>query len=109
VRSIEPHLIEAARSLGIRRGMLVREVVLPGALPLVFTGLRLSLQACWTTLVAGELIGAIVGLGHVLYQAGLDLYPAMIVAGMMGVAVAGAMMTVALAWLEVRSMPWRSP
>lgn len=107
VRSIEPHLVEAARSLGIRGPMLVREVLFPGALPLIFTGLRLSLQACWTTLVAGELIGAIVGLGHVLYQAGLDLYPAMIVVGMAAVAVAGAIMTIALAWIERFAIPWR--
>jgi NitT/TauT family transport system permease protein/taurine transport system permease protein len=108
VRSIEPYLIEAARSLGVRRAMLVREVLIPGALPLIFTGLRLSLQACWTTLVAAELIGAIVGLGHVLYQAGLDIFPAMIVVGMIGVAIAGALMTMALAWLETRAMPWHT-
>jgi taurine transport system permease protein len=108
VRSIEPHLIEAARSLGIGRTMLVREVLFPGALPLVFTGLRLSLQACWTTLVAAELIGAIVGLGHLLYQAGLDIFPAMIVVGMIGVAVAGGLSTLALSWLEVYAMPWRA-
>src|SRR3984893_6382032 len=109
VRSIEPHLIEAARSLGIGRRMLVREVLFPGSLPLVFTGLRLSLQACWTTLVAGELIGAIVGLGHVLSQAGLDIFPAMIVVGMIGVAVAGGLSTLALGWLELRALPWRAP
>ena len=88
--------------------MMVREVLIPGALPLVFTGLRLSLQACWTTLVAGELIGAITGLGHLLYQAGLDLYPAMIVVGMVAVALAGGLMTALLAWAEKRSMPWRT-
>lgn len=107
VRSIEPHLIQAARSLGIPGPMFVREVVVPGALPLIFTGLRLSLQACWTTLVAGELIGAILGLGHVLYQAGLDIYPAMIVVGMASVAVAGALMTAVLTWIERRVTPWR--
>jgi taurine transport system permease protein len=107
VRSIEPHLIEAAKSLGIPRGLLVREVLVPGALPLIFTGLRLSLQACWTTLVAGELIGAITGLGHLLYQAGLDINPAMIVVGMLNVALAGALMTALLALAETRSMPWR--
>jgi NitT/TauT family transport system permease protein/taurine transport system permease protein len=69
--------------------------------------LRLSLQACWTTLVAAELIGAIVGLGHVLYQAGLDIYPAMIVVGMLSVAAAGALMTFVLGWIERRAMPWR--
>jgi NitT/TauT family transport system permease protein/taurine transport system permease protein len=107
VRAIEPHLVEAARSLGVPRAMFVREVLFPAALPLIFTGLRLSMQACWTTLVAGELIGAIVGLGHVLYQAGLDIYPAMIVVGMLGVAVAGALTTSVIAWIEARSMPWR--
>jgi NitT/TauT family transport system permease protein/taurine transport system permease protein len=107
VRSIEPYLIEAARSLGATRRMMVREVLLPGALPLIFTGLRLSLQACWTTLVAGELIGAITGLGHLLYQAGLDLFPAMILVGMVAVAFAGALMTALLGWAEKRSMPWR--
>jgi NitT/TauT family transport system permease protein/taurine transport system permease protein len=108
VRTIEPHLIEAASSLGVRGPKFVREVLVPGALPLIFTGLRLSLQACWTTLVAGELIGAIVGLGHVLYQAGLDIYPAMIVVGMLSVAVAGGVMTLILGWIETRAMPWRS-
>jgi NitT/TauT family transport system permease protein/taurine transport system permease protein len=108
VRSIEPYLIEAARSLGASRAMLVREVLVPGALPLMFTGLRLSLQACWTTLVAGELIGAILGLGHVLYQAGLDLFPAMIVVGMLGVAAGGGLTTAILGWLETRAMPWHS-
>lgn len=108
VRSIEPFLIEAARSLGATRTMMLREVLLPGALPLIYTGLRLSLQACWTTLVAGELIGAIQGLGHLLYQAGLDLYPAMILVGMVAVAAAGAVMTAMLDWSERRSMPWRA-
>jgi taurine transport system permease protein len=108
VRSIERHLIEAARVLGIQRGMLVREVLVPGAAPFIFTGLRLSLQACWTTLVAGELIGAAAGLGRVLSQGALDIYPAMILVGMAGVALAGSVMTWGLGRLERRAMPWRS-
>src|SRR5512140_2280895 len=107
VRTIEPHLIEAARMLGVPPRMLVREVLVPGALPMIFTGLRLSLQACWTTLVAAELIGAIAGLGHVLSQSSLDIFPAMIVVGMAGVAVAGALTTLALGWIEDRALPWR--
>jgi len=107
VRNIEPYLIEAARMLGVSRWMLVREVLIPGALPMIFTGLRLSLQACWTTLVAAELIGAIAGLGHVLYQSSLDIFPAMIVVGMAAVAVTAAVTTLLLGWLERRAMPWR--
>jgi NitT/TauT family transport system permease protein/taurine transport system permease protein len=74
---------------------------------MIFTGLRLSLQACWTTLVAGELIGAAAGLGRVLSQGALDIFPAMILVGMVGVAIAGAVMTWALGQVEVRAMPWR--
>jgi NitT/TauT family transport system permease protein/taurine transport system permease protein len=108
VRSIEPHMIEAARTLGVSRWMLVREVLVPGAAPMIFTGLRLSLQACWTTLVAGELIGAAAGLGRVLSQGALDIFPAMILVGMVGVAVTGGVMTWALGWLERRAIAWRS-
>jgi taurine transport system permease protein len=43
----------------------------------------------------------------VLYQASLDLFPAMIVVGMAGVAITGAAMTLALGWVERRAMPWR--
>jgi NitT/TauT family transport system permease protein/taurine transport system permease protein len=107
VRSIEPTLFEAARTLDIRGWMLVREILLPGAAPMIFTGLRLSLQACWTTLVAGELIGAIAGLGHVLYQSSLDIFPAMILVGMIAVAVTAGVMTKMLEWVELRAMPWR--
>lgn len=108
VRAIEPHVVEAARMLGASRRMFVLEVLVPGALPLIFTGLRLSLQACWTTLVAGELIGAIAGLGHLLQQASLDIFPAMILVGMAGVAVCGGLMTAVLGWFERRAMPWRN-
>ncbi len=107
VRAIEPHLLEASRMLGVSRPMLVREVLVPGAMPMIFTGLRLSLQACWTTLVAGELIGAIAGLGHVLYQASLDIFPAMIVVGMAAVAVTGAAMTMVLGRIERHVLRWR--
>jgi taurine transport system permease protein len=107
VRSIEPHMLEAARMLGVKGWMLVREVLVPGAAPMIFTGLRLSLQACWTTLVAGELIGAAAGLGRVLSQGSLDIFPAMILVGMVGVALAGGLMTWLLGQVELRTMPWR--
>ena len=53
----------------------MREVLVPAALPHIFTGLRLSLQASWTTLVAAELVGALYGLGQVLNQRGAGHLP----------------------------------
>lgn len=94
--------------LGIRGWTLVKDVIIPAALPSIFTGLRLSLQACLTALVAAELLGALLGMGKVLYQAGLDIYPAMILAGMVTVAIVGFLLTALLDWVERYSMPWRN-
>lgn len=107
VRQIERPIFEAAAMLDARGLRYWREVLVPGALPSIFTGLRLSLQASWTTLVAAELVGALAGLGQILNQAAQDIYPGMIVVGMASVAACGWTMTQGLAWIERRAMPWR--
>jgi NitT/TauT family transport system permease protein/taurine transport system permease protein len=106
VRSIDPTMIEAARMLGTPRWRFAREILTPGAAPMIFTGLRLSLQASWTTLVAAELVGALAGLGHVLNVAQQDLYPGMILVGMISVADFGALTTAMLGWFERRTIGW---
>ena len=108
VRQIEQPIFEAAAMLDVRGLRYWREVLIPGAMPSIFTGLRLSLQASWTTLVAAELVGAVAGLGTILNQAAQDIYPAMIVVGMASVALAGWAMTLGLGWLERRAMPWKA-
>ena len=107
VRQIDRPIFEASAMLDVTGWRYWREVLIPGALPSIFTGLRLSLQASWTTLVAAELIGAVAGLGQILNQAAQDIYPAMIVVGMISVALSGWLMTLGLAWIEHRAMPWR--
>jgi NitT/TauT family transport system permease protein/taurine transport system permease protein len=109
VRQIDRPLFEAAAVLGIRGARYWREVLVPGALPSIFTGLRLSLQASWTTLVAAELVGAVAGLGQILNQGAQDIFPAMILVGMLSVALCGWLMTLGLGWIERRVMPWRAP
>jgi taurine transport system permease protein len=108
VRQIDKPVFEAAAMLGVQGWRYWREVLIPGALPSIFTGLRLSLQASWTTLVAAELVGAVAGLGQILNQAAQDIYPAMIVVGMASVALCGWLMTLGLGWLEKRVMPWKA-
>jgi NitT/TauT family transport system permease protein/taurine transport system permease protein len=107
VRNIDTPVLEAARMLGIRGWKYASEVLVPGAFPMIFTGLRLSLQASWTTLVAAELIGALYGLGSILNQGAQDIYPAMIVVAMVSVAICGGITTALLGMLERRAMPWQ--
>ncbi|MBL8588615.1 MAG: ABC transporter permease [Methylobacteriaceae bacterium] len=106
VRNIDRPVLEAARMLGTPRWRMVREVIAPAASPMIFTGLRLSLQASWTTLVAAELVGALVGVGFVLNMAQQDIYPGMILVGMLTVGVLGWATTVILAWIERRALAW---
>jgi taurine transport system permease protein len=106
VRTIEPYVIEAARMLGTPRLRFVREVLIPAATPSIFTGMRLSLQASWTTLVAAELVGALYGLGRILNVAQQDIYPGMIFVGMACVSILGWATTRLLAEIETHSLPW---
>ncbi|HZP89169.1 MAG TPA: ABC transporter permease [Burkholderiales bacterium] len=106
VRNVDITLQEAARVHGASRMVLLRDVLIPGSLPMIFTGLRLSLQASWTTLVAAELVGAFTGLGKVLSVATLDIYPGMILFAMVWVGLLGALMTKSLGWIETKALPW---
>jgi len=107
VRQVDPLLIAAARTQGASTAQVIRHVVIPGSMPMIFTGLRLSLQASWTTLVAAELVGAFFGLGRVLNIAGQDIFPGMIIVGMVAVAVFGALTTWLLGRVERRVINWR--
>lgn len=106
VRAIASPMLEAGRMLGTPTLRFVGEILVPAALPMIFTGLRLSLQASWTTLIAAELVGAIYGLGRVLNAAQQDIYPGMILVGMICVAILGWATTYLLATIERRSIYW---
>ncbi|MCC6312396.1 MAG: ABC transporter permease, partial [Thermomicrobiales bacterium] len=69
IRQIDRKLVEAGRAYGLSGAALAREVLLPAALPSLFTGLRLGLAQAWLFLVAAELIGASAGLGFLLTDA----------------------------------------
>jgi NitT/TauT family transport system permease protein/taurine transport system permease protein len=108
VRGVDRTLIAAARVHGAGPWRLLWEVIIPGSLPMIFTGLRLSLQASWTTLVAAELVGAFFGLGRVLDTAYRDINPPMITVAMLTVGILGAATTRLVAEAERRLVPWRS-
>jgi NitT/TauT family transport system permease protein/taurine transport system permease protein len=107
VRNVDPTIISAARVHGAGPRQMLLDVILPGAAPLIFSGLRVSLQASWMALVAAELIGAFFGLGRVLMTAAQDIFPGMIVVAMAAVAACGALMTWLLGVVERRCIPWQ--
>lgn len=58
--------LEAAKTLGVPRSQIVRRVIIPAAMPQIFTGFRLGAQFAWMSIVAAELIGAHSGLGYLI-------------------------------------------
>lgn len=69
VRSVPLELHRAARSLGASRARVVWEVVLPGALPNIMTGLRNGLGYGWRALIAAEIIVGTSGIGFLMFDA----------------------------------------
>ena len=69
IQGVDPQLIEMGRIYGMRRADLVRRVILPAALPAIFTGLRYALGIMWLTLIVAETIAATSGLGYMAMEA----------------------------------------
>jgi len=69
VRSVDPQLLEMGRAYGMKRAALFVRVVLPGALPSIFVGLRYGLGIMWLTLIVAETISASSGIGFMAMNA----------------------------------------
>ena len=69
IRGVDDKLVEAARTFGVRGQALIRQVILPGALPGFLTGLRFALAVSWLVLVVAETINATTGMGFLMNQA----------------------------------------
>jgi sulfonate transport system permease protein len=69
VRSVDPQLLEMGRAYGMSERRLFLRVVLPGALPSVFVGLRYGLGIMWLTLIVAETISASSGIGYMAMNA----------------------------------------
>ncbi len=108
VRGIEPTLVRAALTFGCRGPMLFREVILPGALPTVCTGLRLGMGIGWTSIVAAELVGSRSGLGFMIAYYRMTHATEKVILGMIVVGCLGWLMDRGLRRLENRLLRWRS-
>lgn len=72
IRTVDPKLVQLGRSYGLGRGELIRQVIVPGAMPMILTGIRYALGVAWLTLVIAETIATSEGIGF-LAQNGRDL------------------------------------
>jgi NitT/TauT family transport system permease protein len=89
VRSIPETYFRAAACLGYRRVDVLRRVVMPGALPFIFTGLQIAMGVAWFSLVGGELIAGRSGLGYLILDGYTQLALPNIFIGMITLGVLG--------------------
>lgn len=107
IRGIDERLVEAARTCGLSPVERVRHVVLPGALPSLFLGLRLAFAAGWLSLVVGEQVNAEGGLGFMMMEAREFSQTEIVVLGLLVYAVLGLLSDVAIRLAERRLLVWR--
>jgi NitT/TauT family transport system permease protein len=107
VKAIDPVLLKAARDLGANRRQIFMKVVIPGALPNIFTGLRLGAGMALILVFITEIEATKAGLGYLLWES----YQLLLVKQVFGCTIAfgilGILTTWILQWIEKAACPWR--
>jgi NitT/TauT family transport system permease protein len=97
----------ASESLGLTRWQTFMRIVLPGALPQIFTGLKVALALSWAVVVAAELVGAQKGLGFMISDAATLFRIPVVYIGIALIGVIGLAMNLSLNWLEAWIVHWK--
>ncbi len=91
VSNVPQQYLEMARSLGLGRVRCLLRVTLPGAMPGVYDGLRVSAGWAWSSVILAEMVGANSGLGHLLMESQRFLKTENVIAGIILVGIFGLM------------------
>jgi sulfonate transport system permease protein len=106
ILTVDPQLIEMGRAYGMSNATLFRRILLPGALPSIFVGVRYGLGIMWLTLIVAETIAASSGLGYMAMQAREFLLVDIVVLAIIIYALLGKLADSIARALERRSLQW---
>lgn len=107
VAAVPEQKLQAARSLGASQGQIFRHVLLPSALPMISTGLRIALAAAFSTVVAAELMAGSDGLGWMIFSASQFLRNGVILLGIILLGLLGMALNGLLLRLDHHLIHWR--
>jgi ABC-type nitrate/sulfonate/bicarbonate transport system permease component len=108
VRHADPLLIRAAVSFGAGRWSVIRKVLLPSALPMIFAGLKLGAGTSLLLLVAAEMIAASSGIGYLILNAQNLMETTTLMVGIVLLSLLGLASHWLLGRLERAALPWRT-
>ncbi|WP_328425188.1 ABC transporter permease [Micromonospora sp. NBC_00389] len=107
VKGVDPLLIRSARSMGLNHLRLFQKVILPAAVPTIFTGIRLAGAYSILVLVAAEMVGAKAGLGYLINYAQYNFAIPDMYSGIITISAIGLVVNQLLVALERRFSTWR--
>lgn len=107
IRLTDPVRINVAKTFGASEWEIFTTVCIPSSMNMVFTGIRLSLNNSWTTLVAAEMLASTRGLGYMIQLGRTLIRPDIIIVGMFTIGITGALLNNILAMFEKKVAPWR--
>ncbi|AEB44375.1 ABC transporter permease [Micromonospora maris] len=107
VHSAPTGLVEAARALGAGRVHVIRDVVLPHALPEIFTGIRIAVGVAYSSVVAAETINGVPGIGGMVRDAQRYSQTDVVILGLFAIGLSGLIIDALLRTAENRLIPWR--
>lgn len=106
VRGVDPSLIEMAQSFGAGEGQIWRRIVIPGALPAIFAGMRIGLGRAITGMVMVELILVASGLGRLLLEFSGRMQSDMVFATVLAVIIEALLLLTGMKQIEKRLAGW---
>lgn len=107
VRNVDPLLIKAAVSLGSGRRSIIRKVILPASLPMIFAGLRLGIGLALLLVVTAEMIAAQTGIGFLILSAADLMQTTRLMFGIAVLSVLGLLFARLMDRLETLLLPWK--
>ncbi len=108
VDNVDRTLIRMGQSFGLSWASIVRKIVIPGAMPGILSGLRISLAIGIILLVAAEMLGAEYGIGAYILEAGSLYDLERLFAGVVMLSVLGVVVSALIGIVEKRLLRWRN-
>jgi NitT/TauT family transport system permease protein len=107
VMNIPNIYLDVGKNFGANRAQFYWTIALPGALPLIFTGVKLAAGVALLIIVAAEFVGAKTGIGYLIWQSWQTFSVETMYVGLIVIAVLGYLVSLAMDELEHFLIPWR--